>query len=220
MNNKFCNTSAGGAGQLSTTDIALSSNFTMNMTFSIIFAVLMAISANSFVYLPFTPIPITTQVFTVLVSCLVLGSSWALISQMLYIIIGLAGFPVFSGFKNGMTALPGPTGGYITGFIAAAFVTGYMYENLLKNYSGDTARLSNKFILYTAGISSCVVGVLLIHLFGFIHLFGYFYNINTTSTMPEILVRTCRLGTWPFIIIDFLKAAIAVIIITPMKLKK
>ncbi|MDD3628321.1 MAG: biotin transporter BioY [Actinomycetota bacterium] len=219
MNNKFYNTGVCGADQLSTTDIAISSNFTMNITFSIIFAALMAISANSFIYLPFTPIPVTTQVFTVLVSGLLLGSRWALISQTLYIIIGLAGLPVFSGFKSGTTALPGPTGGYIAGFIAAAFVTGYIYESLLKNNSTHTSRLSNRFVLYAAGIASCVAGVLLIHLFGFIHLSGYFYSINTTSTISEILVRTWRLGTWPFLIIDFLKAVVAVIIITPMKLR-
>ena len=62
MNNKFYNTGVCGADQLSTTDIAISSNFTMNITFSIIFAALMAISANSFIYLPFTPIPVTTGI--------------------------------------------------------------------------------------------------------------------------------------------------------------
>ena len=68
------------------------------LSFSIVFVILMAISANSFIYLPFTPVPMTMQVFTVLMAALVLGSRWALASQVLYIAMGLAGVPVFAGF--------------------------------------------------------------------------------------------------------------------------
>jgi biotin transport system substrate-specific component len=180
----------------------------------------MAISANSFIYLPFTPVPVTTQVFTVLASGLLLGSRWAFISQASYIIIGLCGLPVFSGFKNGIVALPGPTGGYIIGFMAAAFVTGYIYENLLKKCPEHTGRLSRTFASYAACIASCTAGVMIIHFFGFIHLFGYFYSTNINLTVLETLVRTWKLGTWPFLLIDFLKATVAVIIINPVKSKK
>jgi biotin transport system substrate-specific component len=227
MNNKFNSDFTGDAGRLSTyckisTTITANptANPATNLTFSIIFAALMAISANSFIYLPFTPVPVTTQVFTVLASGLLLGSRWAFISQALYIIIGLAGLPVFSGFKNGMVALPGPTGGYIIGFMAAAFITGYIYENLLRKCPDYTGRLSRTFASYVVCIASCAAGVMLIHLFGFIHLFGYFYSANINLTVSETLVRTWKLGTWPFLLIDFLKATIAVIIINPVKFKK
>jgi biotin transporter BioY len=162
-----------------------------------------------------------------------LGSRWAFISQASYIIIGLCGLPVFSGFKNGMVALPGPTGGYIIGFMAAAFVTGYIigfmaaafvtgyiYENLLKKCPEHTGRLSRTFASYAACIASCTAGVMIIHFFGFIHLFGYFYSTNINLTVLETLVRTWKLGTWPFLLIDFLKATVAVIIINPVKSKK
>lgn len=211
MNNKS-NTITAGTGQILPVSWA-AANLTTNLTFSLIFAVLMAISANSFIYLPFTPIPVTTQVFTVLLSGLLLGSRWALTSQVIYILMGLTGLPVFSGFKNGITALPGPSGGYIIGFMAAAFVTGYIYENSLKLNLNYTGRLFSS-------LASCAAGVILIHLFAFIHLFGYFYGTGIAYPVSEILVKTWNLGTRPFLIIDFLKAIAAVTIINLGKIEK
>ncbi len=185
----------------------------INLLFALTFAVLMAISANSFIYLPFTPVPITTQVLTVILSGLFLGSRWALASQTLYIIMGLMGLPVFSGFKNAAVFLTGPTVGYVLGFLAAAFVTGYIYENSNKN-TGNPLR--NLF----AGFISCVAGVALIHLFGFVYLFGYFFNISSSQSVTSTLIMTWKLGTQPFIIIDFLKIIMAVIIVNLNKIRK
>jgi biotin transport system substrate-specific component len=180
--------------------------------FSLIFAILMAISANSFVYLPFTPVPITIQVLTVLLSGLFLGSRWALASQTIYILMGIMGLPVFSGFKNGAALLTGPTVGYIIGFIAAAFVTGYIYENWVKKDGNSLSHILTSFI-------SCIFGVILIHLFGFIYLFGYFYSITGGGSILDMLVKTWKLGTQPFLIIDFLKVIVAVSIVNLNKTK-
>ena len=185
----------------------------INLTFSLIFAILMAISANSFIYLPFTPVPITMQVLTVLLSAIFLGSKWALASQFLYIFMGLAGLPVFSGFKSGAIALTGPTGGYIFGFLVAAFTAGYIYENL----SYQTVYTKN--ILF-AGLISCIAGLLIIYSSGFIHLFGYFYNISGNQSISVFLIKTWKLGIEPFIIIDFLKILIVLNILNLNKLRR
>ncbi|MBM3707768.1 MAG: biotin transporter BioY [Actinobacteria bacterium] len=118
----------------------------LKFTFSLIFAFLMWISANSFVYLPFTPVPMTMQVLTALIAPFFIGSCWAVFSQITYISLGLAGLPVFSGFKSGIAAITGPTGGYILGFIAAGFVTGYICSVLkTKNSSLNSAALKNHY---------------------------------------------------------------------------
>ena len=181
--------------------------------FSLIFAILMAISANSFVYLPFTPVPITTQVLTVLLSGLFLGSRWALASQTMYILMGIMGLPVFSGFKNGAAFLTGPTVGYVIGFMAAAFVTGYVYENWAKKEHSSFSHILIPFV-------SCIAGVILIHLFGFIYLSGYFYSMMGAGSISDMLVKTWKLGTQPFLLIDFLKIIAAVSIINMNKIKK
>lgn len=190
-----------------------SSDTATKLVFSLIFAILMAISANSFVYLPFTPIPITTQVLTVLLSGLFLGSRWAFASQVIYVLMGFMGLPVFSGFKNGAALLAGPTVGYILGFIAAAFVIGYIYENSVKK---DGSSLSNLF----SCLVSCVFGVIFIHLFGFIYLFSYFYSLTGGVSISDTLIKTWKLGTQPFLVIDFLKILVAVSIVNLNKIKK
>ncbi len=182
------------------------------LIFSLIFVILMAISANSYIYLPFTPVPITTQVFTVLISGMFLGSSWAFTSQLIYILAGLMGLPVFSGFKNGVVALSGPTGGYIIGFMAAAFASGYIYENLSKNRPSYSYQLFISFI-------SCITGVIIIHFFGFIHLAGYFYSLSSTHFLTDTLIKTWKLGTEPFILVDLVKTITAVLVINLKKTK-
>ena len=190
-----------------------SADIMAKFAFSLIFAILMAISANSFVYLPFTPVPITTQVLTVLLSGLFLGSRWALASQAIYILMGIMGLPVFSGFKNGAALLTGPTVGYVIGFMAAAFVTGFIYENSVKKERSSFSYILISFV-------SCIFGVILIHLIGFLYLSGYFYSMMGAGSVWDTLIKTWKLGTQPFLIIDFLKIIAAVSIINMNKIKK
>jgi biotin transport system substrate-specific component len=185
----------------------------VNLSFAFVFAVLMAISANSFIYLPFTPVPITTQVLTVLLSGLFLGSRWALASQALYILMGLIGLPVFSGFKNAALFLTGPTVGYVLGFIAAAFITGYIYENINKNTGHYPGELSSCFI-------SCLAGLAMIHFLGFAYLFGYLYRIYGTQSISSVLIMTWKLGTRPFLIIDLVKIITAVSLVNLNKIRE
>lgn len=76
------------------------------------------------VYLPWTVVPITGQTFAVLLAGVLLGGRWGSISQAIYLALGVAGVPWFSGWKGGFAALAGPTGGYMVGFLLAAFLIG------------------------------------------------------------------------------------------------
>ncbi|MCM8746245.1 biotin transporter BioY [Thermomicrobium sp. CFH 73360] len=91
-------------------------------------SLLTALAARVSLPLPFTPVPITGQTFAVLLVGAVLGSRRGAASMALYVAQGLAGLPVFAGGKAGLAVLLGPTGGYLVGFIAAAFVTGWLAE--------------------------------------------------------------------------------------------
>jgi len=79
--------------------------------------------------LPFTPVPITGQTFGVLLLGALLGSRYGTAVVIAYVLQGLIGLPVFAGWKGGIAALFGPTGGYIFGFVFAAFVVGWLLEN-------------------------------------------------------------------------------------------
>jgi len=187
--------------------------FIIKLTFSFAFAVLMSISANAFTYLPFTPVPITLQVITVLMASIFLGSRWAPASQLWYILMGVSGMPVFAGFKSGILTLAGPTGGYIIGFIFASFAAGYIYENYsYKHHSGT--------ISYTAVcFASCLTGLMVIYFFGYIHLLGYLYNFSGTQNLISLLIKTWKLGIQPFIIADLLKVLIILNILKVIKIR-
>ena len=187
---------------------------TMKLSFSIIFALLMVVSANSFIYLPFTPIPVTMQVLTVIFSAIMLGGPWALTSQLLYISMGLAGLPVFAGFKSGPMVLAGPTAGFIIGFAAAAYFCGFLYKNL---NSKNNLLVAGSLL---AGFSSCIAGVLIIYLFGFLHLFGFLSSLLPGRSASDMIFLSWKSGIEPFIIMDFLKILIIINVLELGKKRK
>ncbi len=87
-----------------------------------LFAVLTA--AGGLISIPAGPAPLTLQNLFTILSGALLGPVGGALSQAAYIVMGIAGLPVFSGGGSGMAHLLGPTGGYLIGFIAAAYISG------------------------------------------------------------------------------------------------
>lgn len=94
----------------------------------IFFSILTAIGAHIYIVLPWTPVPLTLQTFFVLSSGVVLGSSAGFLSQLLYILLGIVGMPVYSSGQSGIIWLSGITGGYILGFMFAGWIAGKITE--------------------------------------------------------------------------------------------
>jgi biotin transport system substrate-specific component len=92
------------------------------------FSLLIALSAQVAIPLPFTPVPVTLQTLAVFLAGALLGSRRGLTTVLLYIGEGLAGLPVFAGGGAGIGHLVGPTGGYLLGFLPAAFFIGCAVE--------------------------------------------------------------------------------------------
>ena len=91
-------------------------------------SLVIALSAQVAIQLPFSPVPITGQTMAVLLVGALLGSRRGALAVLAYIAEGLAGLPVFAGGAAGLTRLFGPTGGYLVGFVAAAFLVGWLAE--------------------------------------------------------------------------------------------
>lgn len=132
-------------------------------------------------YLPFTPVPVTGQVFAVLLSGAVLGKEYGALSQVFYITLGLSGVPWFAVFPLI------PTGGYLVGFIGAPYIIGLILER-------------SKKINLKITLLSMISGVLIIYLFGLL-LFLIFTQRG--------LLESVRLAILPFIPFDLGKALIA-----------
>lgn len=119
---------------------------TRNLILCAFFAVLTAACSWIAAPLPFTPVPINLATLAVFVTGGLLGKKYGAISMAVYAALGACGAPVFSGFTSGMGIIAGPTGGYIIGYIAAAFVIGLVTEKasfrgclLVANIAGTAA---------------------------------------------------------------------------------
>jgi biotin transport system substrate-specific component len=139
-----------------------------------IFVILMSLGAFVRVPLPFTPVPMTLQTFFVLLSGACLGAGLGAVSQLAYLILGVAGLAAFTGTGSGLFYLAGPTGGYLLGFILAAAFIG----RALKHRQLNLLSVSWVFFLGDIILFSC--GALWLKL-----LFGYnFFQVFVLGVLP------------------------------------
>jgi biotin transporter BioY len=148
-----------------------------------------AVSARLRILLPFSPVPITGQTFAVLMVGALFGAWRGSLSVLLYIIMGAAGLGVFT-FGGGFSFLLGPTGGYIVGFIAAAYVTGMLAERGWDRRIGTT-------------ILAMAIGNITLYIFGLLWL----------CCLMGISKTVLIVGLYPFIIGDLLKIALAAVLL-------
>jgi biotin transport system substrate-specific component len=150
----------------------------------------------SILQLPIGPVPITLQTTMVLMTGAILGWKLGTISMGIYTLIGAIGLPVFSGMKGGLAVLVGFTGGFIIGFIIAAFVIGVIVNRRYEKAKKDGEKL---MIL----VCAMLLGTISIYICGVLWLVIAF---NYT------VLGALSVGVIPFIGLDLMKLALAVII--------
>ncbi|TFH04628.1 MAG: biotin transporter BioY, partial [Methanosarcina sp.] len=106
--------------------------------------------------------PVTLQVFFVLLAGSMLKSKWGSLSMVVYTLLGVAGLPVFAGGSSGIGVLFGPTGGYIFGFILAAYLIGKLSEKAESaGKSGFAVNALNMsagvLVIYALGVSQLML---------------------------------------------------------------
>ncbi|GBF34755.1 substrate-specific component BioY [Desulfocucumis palustris] len=145
---------------------------TKQMALVSMFAALTAVGA--FIKIPVPYIPFTLQFFFVILAGLLLGSRLGLLSQIIYIAVGLSGLPVFAS-GGGIGYVAQPTFGYLLGFAAAAFVAGRINEK----YSRDSAAFY--FVC-------CLAGLALVYVVGALYLYLVMnYLAGTAFTVKQTL---------------------------------
>lgn len=124
-------------------------------------SVLIALSAQIAVPLPFTPVPVTGQTFAILLVGMALGSRRGALAVMAYLMEGASGLPVFANGTGSLAVLMGPTSGYLFGFVPAAFAVGWLAENGWDRNPISTAlaMLIGNAIIYVPGL--IVLGTIL-----------------------------------------------------------
>src|SRR4030066_377002 len=110
-------------------------------------------AVGAYIHVPIGPVPIVLSTLFVLLSGLLLGSRWGLASMCLYLLVGAIGIPVFAGGKGGVAHFLGPTGGYLFGYVLAAWVTGFISERSRGFLIVDIfAVLVGLFFIYGLGV--------------------------------------------------------------------
>ena len=119
------------------------------------FALLTALAAQIVIPVPGTPVPITGQTFAVLLSGAALGRWLGAASQGLYVALGAIGLPFYADGNGGWDTATGATAGYLVGFIAAAWITGFLAErNQDRNvWSAIPAFLAGNAVIYVFGVT-------------------------------------------------------------------
>lgn len=150
------------------------------------------IALTSWITIPFI-IPVTLQLFTIVITLQTIGTKRGIYSLLIYILLGMVGLPIFSGGKGGIGIILGPTGGYIIGFLVMS-----LFLHLIN--------LNKKEALWLQ-IIFCIIGLLICYAFG-TAFYLLFYANGSVSDIRNVLC-TCVL---PFIIPDIFKIIIATLI--------
>lgn len=121
------------------------------MVFTSLFVALTAIGA--LIAIPIGPVPIVLQNMFVLLGALILGPGWGMVFIAVYLLIGLAGLPVFSHGTSGIGKLFGPTGGYLLGYIPCVLATASISKVFGRRLWSDiVAMILGTVIIYAAGV--------------------------------------------------------------------
>lgn len=152
------------------------------------------IIVGTFIRIPLPPVPISLQTFFVILSGLLGGMTFGVLSTFLYLLLGLIGLPVFTS-GGGLSALIGPTGGYLIGMLFSAAIAGFFSDRV------KTEDNKVKHIIF------CAIGGLLATLFTY--LFGVIW---LKASLNMDWAKAISVGVYPFIIGGIIKLSVALII--------
>lgn len=170
-------------------------NVGVNIALVAVFAALIAAFALMPPLFAVGAVPFAIQLIPILLAPLVLGPWQGTLANLLYVVAGVAGLPVFSKQSSGIGPILGPTGGYIVGYVLAAALVGLITSLVLKRWVSGPAAL--------VGLTgAAIAGVLVIHAAG---VAGMMINV-------KLAFGKALAATTPFIPLDLAKALIAALI--------
>ena len=133
-------------------------SFTKSLILCSFFAALTGVLSIVSIPLPFSPVPVNLALLSVYLAGGLLGPKNGSISLVVYVLLGAIGLPVFHNLTGGLSILLGPTGGFIIGYIAAAFLVGLFHKKSL--LSSPTKGL---IIGMLTGLTACYSRYIMVH---------------------------------------------------------
>lgn len=157
-----------------------------------VFAAVMVICSQIFIPLP-SGVPINLAILGVLLSAGCLGFRYGMLTQVIYILLGCVGIPVFAGLSGGLHVIVGPTGGYIVGYILCAGIVGF---------------IASRTGSFWALVGAMILGVLACYAFGtlwYVHLMDISFAVG---------IAQCVI---PFLPFDAVKIALAALLVQRLR---
>lgn len=157
-----------------------------------VFAAVMVICSQILIPLP-SGVPINLAILGVLLSAGCLGFRYGMLTQIVYILLGCAGVPVFAGLSGGLHVIAGPTGGYIVGYILCAGIVGFIASR-----TGSFRALAGAMVL---GVLAC-------------YAFGTLWYVHLMNISFAVGIAQCVV---PFLPFDAVKIALAALLVQRLR---
>ena len=146
---------------------------------------------------PVSPVPLSLATFAVYLAAALLGPKKGAFSVLVYLLLGMIGLPVFSGFSSGIGVLLGPTGGYLIGYVPCALIVGWLVE-----------RKKEQNVIWN--VLFMIVGTLVCYGIGTL---WFMVVMKGTYTLVQALL-VCVV---PYLILDTVKILAAAAVAAPMR---
>lgn len=169
---------------------------TKNLVLVSLFVAVTAVFSQLSVPNPFSPVPISLSVAAVYLCGVLLEARYAFLAQLIYILLGAVGLPVFAQFSGGLGVLAGPTGGYILAYpFIALLVALFTHKKWIRS---DTVAL----------LAGMFLALLVCYAFG---------SAWLAVVMKVSFFKALLLGAAPFVIVDILKIAACLVLARALK---
>ncbi len=155
---------------------------TKNMVLCAFFAALTSVCSQIAIVLPFSPVPVSPAILCVICSGVILGPYSGAISQLVFLLAGAIGMPIFSRLQGGLAVFLNPSGGYLLSYPIVAFVAGFIAKT-------KKPSLLPYFSAFITGTLIC-------------YIFGTLWYILLTGSNIYVAISQCVL---PFLVIDAVK---------------
>ena len=147
---------------------------------------------------PASPVPLSAATFVIYLAAILLGAKQSAVCVLIYLLLGMVGLPVFSGFSGGISVLLGPTGGYLAGYLPCALIVGWM----------TNAKQGNGSFLQNMG--AMMLGT------GACYFFGTIWFLVVMDGSYSV-VQALLLCVVPYLIFDLIKILAAAAVVVPIK---
>ena len=181
----------------------MKSQKTIKMVQTALFSGILCALSPFTVPVPVSPVPLSLATFVIYLAAVLLGAKQGALCVLVYLLLGMVGLPVFSGFSGGIGVLLGPTGGYLMGYVPCVWIVGALTGGRSAwKFFGGHRFIKNMFVMMLGTLTCYVLGTV----------WFLFVMEGSYSFLQAIVVCVV-----PYLFFDFIKILAAAAVAEPVK---